>query len=216
MRCLTLCGTLAIFWFAPALAAPQLQFDQLPSSPKTIDSALADIRRAEWLLERHIPFDPVLTVINRSLSWLEKKLEQNEPENYRLNLTQDAFLLLLAAQNPQAWHGVIEAVAIDLDLKARDCERYGHGRLVPVEVRTLKNSQPDNGWRIQYVWVPTEGKIARDMWFPAPSSPATWQLPPGSYVLSAQKTVDGKPFTVPGGVLPVGGKDKVVWTIAVP
>ncbi len=57
----------------------------------------------------------------------------------------------------------------------------------PMEVATLKNSQPVPGCEVWYVpvaWADTPGKFER---FPQESSPTNHQLPPGYYTMWTQK-----------------------------
>jgi len=189
-------------------------FGELPANAQPIEDSLKQLNGALLLLEN----TPAAGSIPRSLKWLNEQLRKDEPERYRVSLAQDAFLLRLAAQDPAHSAGLIEDVANDLQLKSADCKSFGHGRMVPISVQTLKsNGQPDPGWRIRYVWIPSK-KLATPpdaMYFPGPSSPAEYQLPPGKYEVSAERVIDGQKKSVDCGQVPVGGNERVEWKVIV-
>jgi hypothetical protein len=193
------------------------QSQELPLKAQTTAAALADLGKAFKELERSFPNEKtLLSDISDCLMWLKTFLKPEEPEEYRLHLTQEAALLLTASKTPKTSLAIIRAITDDLKAKRDDCLSHSHGRLVPVEVQTLRNGAPEHGWRIRYTWIPTKGKAANEMWFPGPSSPSNRPLPPGSYAVVAQKQVEGKTVAVDGGTIPVGGDDNVVWKIALP
>lgn len=161
---------------------------------------------------------PAAVSIPRSLKWLNDKLRKDEPDGYRLSLSHDAFLLGLAAQDPRKSAALIQDVADDLSLKSQDCQLFGHGRMVPVSVQTLRSDgRPDPGWRIRYVWVPSKKLTTPPaaMYFPGPSSPSDYQLPPGTYEMFAERVIDGRAKSVNGGPVPVGGKERIEWKVVV-
>ena len=187
---------------------------QLPPEAQPIEASLRQLDDALFRLGGRPPADS----ISKSLGWLKRRLKKNEPEEYRLSLTHDAFLLGLAAQAPNNLKGLIANVADDLKLKANDCRDFGHGRMVPIRVRTLRSDgKTDSGWRIRYVWIPST-KVAitpATRYFPAISSPADYQLPPGTYEMFAERIVNGQLKSVDGGPVPVGGMERIDWNMVV-
>jgi hypothetical protein len=195
-------------------AAQNTSSGELPMRAQPIKQSLKQLDDAL----RQLGGQPAAGSISRSLRWLNDALQQDEAEGYRVSLAQDAFLLGLAVQDPEKSAGLIRDVADDLQLKSNDCQSFGHGRMVPVSIQTLKSDgKPDPGWRIRYVWVPSKKMVTPPtaMYFPGPSSPADFQLPPGKYEVFAERVIDGQARSVNGGPVPVGGTERIEWKVVV-
>ena len=108
----------------------------------------------------------------------------------------------------------IESFARDITLKANDVESNRTGRIVPIEARTFKSGQPDNGWTVYYQWVPASP--GKDMVLAAPTPAATGAVVPGLYSFRAEKTVNGLKVISQPKIMPVGGYPKVQIAITVP
>ena len=108
----------------------------------------------------------------------------------------------------------IESFARDITLKANDIESNRTGRIVPIEARTFKAGQPDNGWTVYYQWVPASP--GKDMPLAAPTPAATGAVVPGLYSFRAEKTVNGRKVISQPKVMPIGGYPKVQIAITVP
>lgn len=96
---------------------------------------------------------------------------------------------------------VLESIANDLNIKVKDCKKWGAGRLITVIANTVKNGQPDPGWTVMYKWVSVSGLNSSELSFPQISTPTSKAVPPGMYSLYATKQVGGalektQPITV--------------------
>jgi len=111
------------------------------------------------------------------------------PSMYLRSLQNDANVCLAAVRKnrSQASIRALKGVANDLDLKFHDCYLHGMSRLIPISVVTDKNTTPDAGWTIYFKWVTVSDIETTETAFPALSSPATDNLPPGIYQFRAQK-----------------------------
>jgi hypothetical protein len=112
------------------------------------------------------------------------------PQMYLKSLENDATVCRTAAgresvskDSSEALEGVVD----DLNLKFRDCYLHGMGRLVSMSVKTNKDTVPDSGWTVYFKWVTVSNIQTTESAFPATSTPATDDLPPGIYQLRAQK-----------------------------
>jgi hypothetical protein len=109
------------------------------------------------------------------------------------------------------------AFAHDLELKVEDCQKFDMGRMIPVEIRVTKDGVLDNGWSIFYKWLP--GSVATtvvELPFPAPTPGAVRALPAGLYVMRGVKSTNGKTVRTDPSTVPVGGTDKVTFSISAP
>ena len=191
----------------------------LPTHPEPMQPLLIDLQYDARQLAIH---DRALTdqaaSIFQSARWLAGRLTQAEPADYRLQLTIDRYLLESALKHAADEREIVDSVAQDLFIKYTDCSKHGHGRLVPVEIRTLKDGSDSSGWTIYYEWLPpTNGFQVSQLSFPQPSSPTSIELPPGLYQMHASKTdpkgAELKSETVK---VAVGDSAKVLWKLPVP
>ncbi len=111
---------------------------------------------------------------------------------------------------------VLTNIAYDVELKAADCRSWGMGRLIDVQVGTVKNGQPDPGWTVNYQWKSASGLRALDLSFPQVSTPTSKALPPGVYAIYATKQVDGKTEKTEPIVVTAFDKAEVKCEIPVP
>ncbi|HEX8711305.1 MAG TPA: hypothetical protein VF730_05480 [Terracidiphilus sp.] len=86
---------------------------------------------------------------------------------------------------------VIQIIAADLIVKARDCYSHGMGRLVGIQVSTKRGKTPDPGWTVYYKWVSVSDIPTAETPFQTSSTPAKDKLPPGIYQLRAEKSIPG-------------------------
>ena len=108
----------------------------------------------------------------------------------------------------------VEFVARDIAVKAGDLAGQLTGRLIPIEARTFKGGQPDNGWMVYYQWMPTSP--VKDAALAAPTPGATGIVVPGMYSFHAEKTVNGRKIVSQPKIMPIGGYPKVQIAITVP
>ncbi|HEY6293145.1 MAG TPA: hypothetical protein VI455_16460 [Terriglobia bacterium] len=209
------CVVACLILLAPLITDGQ----QLPQHPEPTRIALNNIvGNARLLATANDDLRYPAVAILRSATWLSNRPSFGEPAEYRLQLTIDDYLLAYARQHPSEAAGIVDAVAQDLDIKKTDCDEHGHGRLVPVEIHTVKSGSDNGGWQVFYQWVPpAKGFEPAEMLFPQPSSPTTAELPPGFYRMRAEKT-DGKGGSVKSETVnvPVGGAKSILWKIPVP
>ena len=114
---------------------------------------------------------------------------QPPPPHYMDSLDQDltACKAASAARDSSIRRSVLQSVSNDIAVKAADCKQFGMGRSVPVQVVTLRGSNPDNGWEVYYRWLCASALHVEERRIPKLTSPATVELPPGEYVFRAQK-----------------------------
>lgn len=111
----------------------------------------------------------------------------------------------------------IQAFASDLALKVDDCQRFGMGRMVPVEIQIQSGGVSDNGWSVFYKWLPgSSGLKVIELPFPNPTPNAARLLPPGLYAIRGEKVEKGQKVQTAITTVSVGGKEKIVFTIAAP
>jgi hypothetical protein len=112
------------------------------------------------------------------------------PQMYLRNLRNDAAVCQAAvgkhAKSKEAVR-ILVGVVDDLDLKFRDCYLKGMGRLVGISVETEKATKPDGGWTVYFKWLTVSDIPTSESTFPALSTPAKNNLPPGIYQLRAER-----------------------------
>jgi len=86
---------------------------------------------------------------------------------------------------------LFKSVVRDISIKAKDCKKFGMGRMVSVRVITIRGRIPDDGWIVYYKWSSVSSFPTSEVRFPQLSSPAVVELPPGEYVIRAEKRVSG-------------------------
>jgi hypothetical protein len=62
-------------------------------------------------------------------------------------------------------------------------------RMVPVNVTTLRGAKAENGWQVFYKWLIASPFQPEEVRAPNLTSPATVELPPGVYSVSAERRV---------------------------
>ena len=203
------------------LALPSAAIAQgLPEAPLPMSTVLPEMnKRAQTLAKGHKELRKYADAINRGALWLEERLREDDPAEYRLQLTIDNALLERALAHPEEALGILRSVSEDVDLKNRDCWKFGHGRRVPVEIRTVRRGVEEGGWQVYYRWLPPNNlqlQVA-EMSFPNPSSPSLWELPAGMYEIRIEKRDDLGNLQKSGAmVIPVGTEDKAKWNVQIP
>lgn len=156
--------------------------------------------------------------IRQSATWLAGRLNDDRtPAAYGRNLAQDVDLLQDALHgSPDRQAQTLKDVLEDIRLKHADCKQFGMGRLVKLEVRTVKDGRDVGGWQVFYRWLPARavGEV-RPQPFLSLSSPTSVELPPGAYSVQAKKAVEGKEVASAELPVPVGGKKTVTLEIPV-
>jgi hypothetical protein len=84
---------------------------------------------------------------------------------------------------------ILDQVLQDVTIKAQDCERFGMGRLVQVNVSTVRAGMPENGWVVFWKWMPVGPLQTVETSLPGLTSPATKAFPPGTYAFRAEKRI---------------------------
>jgi len=155
--------------------------------------------------------------IRESATWLAGRLTDQIPAAYGRNMAQNAVLLQDALHGSPAQQAqTLESVFADIKVKQADCRQFGMGRLVKLEVRTVKDGREVGGWQVFYRWLPARavGEV-RPLPFLSLSSPTSVEIPPGAYSVQAKKTVDGKETASVELPVPVGGQKTVTLEIPV-
>ena len=156
--------------------------------------------------------------IRQSATWLAGRLNDDRtPAAYGRNMAQDVDLLQDALQGSPAQQAqTLQDVLEDIRLKHADCKQFGMGRLVKLEVRTVKDGRDVGGWQVFYRWLPARAVGAvRPQPFLSLSSPTSVELPPGAYSVQAKKGGEGKEVASAELPVPVGGKKTVTLEIPV-
>jgi len=164
-------------------------------------------KRAKMLAKGHKELQKYARTIDYGAYWLKGRLRVDDPVEYLWQLTLDDYLLDQALANPDEASGIMKSVAQDVDLKSRDCRKFGHGRRVPIEVRTVKGGVEESGWQVFYRWLPPNNLPVQvlELSFPNPSSPSDWDLPVGMYeIYIAKKDTSGTLEKSNTMVIPVG------------
>ncbi|HZP06036.1 MAG TPA: hypothetical protein VFB43_14130 [Terracidiphilus sp.] len=84
---------------------------------------------------------------------------------------------------------ILDQVLQDVTIKANDCERFGMGRLVQVNVSTMHGGTAENGWVVFWRWMPVGPLQTVETSMPGLTSPASKAFPPGTYAFRAEKRV---------------------------
>lgn len=161
---------------------------------------------------------PALDGIRKSSKWLAGRLvDEKIPAAYGRSMAQELALLQdNEDSSPEQQAQTLKTVFEDIKLKHSDCKQFGMGRLVKVEVRTVKDGRQEGGWEVFYRWLPSRplGAVLPQP-FLSLSSPTSVEIPPGEYSVQAKKTVGGKEITTPELPVPVAGKKTVTLDIPV-
>jgi hypothetical protein len=188
-----------------------------PQKPLPVKDAMAQIRaQSRALSSRNPALVRQASQIDTDLEWLQRLVTEDEPLEYRMQLTLDAYLLERALNDSDKAMQEVTKVEMDLSLKSRDCLNFGHGRKVRVEVQTMRGQEQESGWQICYLWVPTADVAPTEMHFPQPSSPTSAELPPGQYIIHAEKKDEhGNSVKSDSITLAVGGDEEIHWKLPV-
>ena len=187
------------------------QTAQTPATANTerLRTTLAGLRSA--ITDKRFP-DELRPVAAQSYDWLAPRIAANDkpwkdekthklmagaplPEAYLQSLELDLKVLqtALASADKKKREDLARGAILDLKLKSDDCEQFGRGRLVPVEVITRKGSQVVNDWLVYYRYVAVGDLPTSQLPMETPSSPARKSLPPGVYDFHAESAVGGNP-----------------------
>jgi hypothetical protein len=182
-----------------------------------LDGCLGDDRRPYGLSPAHVlslgltygwktnnlkwgwdpPMSPVRRVLVRA-GIPDSQLLDPPPQEYLTSLDQDLQQCELANGLPDDKKlQILAAVERDLEIKEIDCESFGMGRLVPVNVNTLRNGVPESGWEVLFKWMPAGPIPTTELASPDLSSPSVLHLVPGgTFQIRARRTgSDGKAVT---------------------
>jgi hypothetical protein len=100
---------------------------------------------------------------------------------------------------------LLDGVRQDIEIKAKDCRKFGMGRTISVRVVTMRGSQKDDGWEVYYKWNCSSAFQPAEMRAPQLTSPAVIQVPPGNYTFRAQKRMqDNQMVNTPPTTVVVG------------
>lgn len=113
------------------------------------------------------------------------------PVEYLKSLDLDAKACMFAGKikDKARKQMILDAVAEDIAIKAADCHHFGMGRTISVHVSTLRGTNAEHGWEVYYKWNCASDFQPAEMRAPQLTSPATVQLPPGNYLIRAQKKI---------------------------
>lgn len=146
--------------------------------------------------------NPALTTLRKGLLWgwrapeapptLRDRLPAPPPPlEYLETLDRDLKACEVASHmvDEEQRRLVLASVEKDIEIKARDCRKFGMGRKVPVRINTLRGNQPENGWQVFYKWSCASLLQPQEVRAPNLTSPALLELPPGLYSVRAEKSV---------------------------
>jgi hypothetical protein len=113
------------------------------------------------------------------------------PSEYLSSLDRDLQACEVAKkQKDQALRkAILDQVLQDVTIKADDCERFGMGRLIQVNVSTVRGTAAENGWIVFWKWMPVGPLQTVETSIPGLTSPATKAFPPGAYAFRAEKRI---------------------------
>jgi hypothetical protein len=113
------------------------------------------------------------------------------PNDYLDSLDMDLKACMLASKikDKGRKQSILDAVSMDIAIKAEDCRKFGMGRMVSVRVFTLRGAKPEDGWEVFYKWYCASDFQPAEMRAARLTNPAVLQLPPGSYSIRAQRKI---------------------------
>ena|SRR5438105_6032063 len=115
------------------------------------------------------------------------------PPAYTESLEQDIKACKIAGKlKGDAKRALVDQVRKDIEIKAKDCHKFGMGRMVQVRVTTVRGPQMDDGWEVYYKWDCSSAFQPKELRAPKLTNPAIIQLPPGNYLIRAQKQNAGQ------------------------
>ena len=115
------------------------------------------------------------------------------PREYSQSLDEDLKACQAAGKlKGEAKEELLEYVRRDIEMKAADCRKFGMGRMVQVRVTTVRGPQMDDGWEVYYKWDCSSAFQPKELRAPKLTNPAVMQVPPGNYLVRAQKQQGGQ------------------------
>ncbi len=140
-----------------------------------------------------------------SVAWLLSRWQQFARTTWRssnYDLVWPARVRALETLKPRDARAaqVLVGLRHDLDLAIDDClnSAQGMGTVRTVNIQTMRDGVPESGWQVFFkfrILEPFPDVPAQP--FPNLSSPATWKLPPGNYLIYAQKRkVSSQPMAI--------------------
>ena len=148
---------------------------------------------------------------------LERAVEP-PPLEYLASLQADLEACELAKKqsDPALRQAILDEVIQDISVKANDCEKSGMGRLIQVRVSTMRGPTAENGWVVFWRWMPAGPLQTVETSMPSLTSPASKQLPPGTYAFRAEKRVSATQLlSTETRVIIVGGEQTIECPLAI-
>lgn len=110
--------------------------------------------------------------------------------NHSLQLCQAA-----SSESKDKKKKILSAISLDMSIKEADCEKFGMGRLIQVNVNTVRGGVAESGWEVLYRWLPIGTVQTMELSGAQLSSPVSLKLVPGdTFQLRAKKSgADGNP-----------------------
>jgi hypothetical protein len=127
------------------------------------------------------------------------------PPAYTESLEQDIKACKIAGKlKGDEKQALLDQVRKDVEIKAKDCRKFGMGRMVSVRVTTVRGPQMDDGWEVYYKWDCSSAFQPKELRAPKLTNPAILQLPPGNYLIRAQKQQGGQTMNTESARVAVG------------
>jgi hypothetical protein len=141
---------------------------------------------------------------------------------YQEGLILDFNMLSSAAKerDEKRAYAIMREVADDIRIKADHCRNStrGLGADVTISIETRKGNSQDPGWQVYYklrIYEFSKGHTPER--FPLPSSPTSYVLPPGKYLIWAEKPMKAQSLRSKEELIRVGeGKQQLEWVLFVP
>jgi hypothetical protein len=115
------------------------------------------------------------------------------PAEYSRSLDEDVKACQAASRlKGEQKQELLEYVRRDVAIKAADCKKFGMGRMVSVRVTTVRGPQMDDGWEVYYKWDCSSAFQPKEIRAAKLTNPAVLQVPPGNYLVRAQKQLGGQ------------------------
>jgi len=133
------------------------------------------------------------------------------PAAYQDSLNEDlqACQAAIESTNARARENFWQGLAEDLRIKAEDCHKGGMGRTIELAVTTWDGDKTSSGWQVFYKRQ-FQGLASREFQMPNLSSPTTkHQLPPGNYLVRAEKSLGGEARQIPPSPIQIFGQNRI-------
>lgn len=142
---------------------------------------------------------------------------QPPPEAYSQSLDEDVKACQAAGKlKGEDKQEMLEYVRKDIEIKAADCRKFGMGRMVQVKVTTVRGPQMDDGWEVYYKWDCSSAFQPKELRAPKLTNPAVMQVPPGNYLVRAQKQQGGQVLKTEATRVAVGGEKAAEVQLPIP